>query len=448
MRRVPPIAAILLCALVAGGLPRALVAASLEDVAAWEAEGDVDALLVGLADPSFRVQDASREALARLEEPLGELVAESLRGSEEAHAELAKREDERALPPLIAALRNGIFRANAIEALGAIRHPDGAAALIEHLTRRGEVVRHPRNYWILSRLQDPRAIPVFMEGLEAPEDEIRAASAWALYELVKDRPIPRMVELLHDPSPAVRAPAAWFLFRHPADSARPRLVELLRDLDGQVRIAAVWALAATRDPALFETVAALLDDREPGVRVAAAGAVPMLGEVEVTRDLLLRLVLFDPDAEVREEAAKRLEESGDPLGRHLLGALAGEEAAVAALTRSSDPRAIDALARLLSGTDPLLRESAAGLLARLEQPGARQPLFDLAGGWHPGDRWLATQALLGAAESPGETAGILFRIAIRAGTLVYLLLLAAIVAGLVRLARTRRGREAATVQAP
>jgi len=84
--------------------------------------------------------------------------------------------------------------------------------------------------------------------------------------------------------------------------------------------------------------------------------------------------LGDKYSDVREAAAKALENLGEPLGRLIVQSLEGSEKAREALAAGKDPRAIVPLINVLATWDPNVRAAAAKTLGKLKDPRAVESL--------------------------------------------------------------------------
>ncbi len=120
-------------------------------------------------------------------------------------------------------------------------------------------------------------------------------------------------EALKDPDVALRRKAARKLgpLALTDKDALPALLIALKDEDAEVRVMAVWCLGTYARPKVdmvLPVVTVALDDGDPGVRGAAAQALEKFGvTAKQAGPALARLREHDPDAKVREFAAKALE---------------------------------------------------------------------------------------------------------------------------------------------
>lgn len=193
----------------------------------------------------------------------------------------------------------------------------------------------------LGRDPTPDKIAQIRAYLEAEAPKERAA---AMFKLV-DLEVPDSVELaldgLEDPDGFVRATAATLLGELAAADQIPALREhLLRDSDPVVRQRAAESLATIGGEQAIGALVQALEDPLGRVRLAAIRGVAELAP-ERGLESLMRLVLEDPDWEIRAQAARGLGLAGDPL-------------------------AVPALEAALEDRNEFVRAAAANALRRLE----------------------------------------------------------------------------------
>jgi HEAT repeat protein len=209
-------------------------------------------------------------------------------------------------------------------------------------------------YWMVRKVvesNDPRLVPLLLEGLQRGTDEQRQVAA---INLGSFKPLPigqiarPLIGALRDPDPTVRGNAVTSLMRigyEPRQGALvgPPLVDSLRDPDPRVRRSAAGAFRSMNQAprTAIGGLAQLLRDPDPEVRAEAAfglmgflpparEAVPALMtafgqetdkkvKVSITRALgsvrggareavpMLRAALRDPDADIRDAASTALQ---------------------------------------------------------------------------------------------------------------------------------------------
>lgn len=256
---------------------------------------------------------------------------------EEAATALGSYRDSRAVGPLVAVLKDPdrAVREAAIAALTSI----GEASVVAL----GACLKDPNlnvqeaAAAILSAIGDGRVLDPLIEGLSSADWIVRMHAAKALGRIGEARAAPALMPLLQDKVKAVRAEAANALAAM-GEAAVPLLVEALKHDQWLVRLHAVEALG----------------------RIRSSGAV----------EPLLRVLFNDPDAAVREDAARSLGEIGDPRAVEFLLTAMREPGlrtrAIEALGKIGDRRAVSALIAVVSGTDrpasdrPDLRQAGCG----------------------------------------------------------------------------------------
>jgi HEAT repeat protein len=216
----------------------------------------------------------------------------------------------------------------------------------------------------LGRIGDPRAVEPLIAALKDGDDEVRTGAAVALRAFQDDRAIDALITALKDEDKDVRRYSAYSLgeigdlravepliaaFKdedHPSAPAKalgkigdPRAVELLiaalKDESWGIRDTAAEALGQIGDPRAVEPLTTLLHDEDGNVRKSAILALDNLGwypdnqedgasywaihiKWEIPLDLdfasftQLITALYHPESEVRQAAAQKLGQAGDP----------------------------------------------------------------------------------------------------------------------------------------
>jgi HEAT repeat protein len=254
-----------------------------------------------------------------------ELAAKEAEVRMNAAIALGTRNDPRAVPPLIAALRDPDrhVRDGAEGALVALG-PAALDGLSASLQDRGEASR-PAVARILGKITDVRGmdplkgvlgeanpalarearaalLKVLPVALKDSRTEVRLKAAGWLQDLPDPVAVEPLVEALRDPDVNVRRRAATALGRIGQPAGRA-LLGLMRDPDPQLRRTAVEQLGRIRHPDLLEPLLAALRDPDADVQWWAAWA---LGELGPPAEGELKKRLRDPDRAVQHWAREAL----------------------------------------------------------------------------------------------------------------------------------------------
>jgi len=206
-----------------------------------------------------------------------------------------------------------------------------------------------------AELKDPQLVDVFASLRESPDADIRLAVTRGLRG-ANDAPIRDLLPLLADPEPRVRA------------SAERTLIELVPKAN---------ATAARRET---ETA---LSSADPSIRVAALRLAVAFNAPWV--DGLAAQAARDKDRDVRREAVDVLGRRGQASSAAALVELVNKgadryervHAATALGTVAAPAEALDALAKVASGSDPIVALAAARTLAERRDPRAIPSLVRL-----------------------------------------------------------------------
>ena len=252
----------------------------------------------------------------------------------------------------------------------------------------------------LSRVQDERAVQPLLNALRDPDSIVRANAAAGLGTNAAPEASEPLMALLHDADAGVRGNAAWALGELADETLLPALLPLLNDPTPEVRGKTCWALGnvgeLTGTTALVEPLLALLDDYAeiPNssahlfVCQYAAEALLQIGTdtakqavagwKPIARDKLLPRRIQDlirafqhKDPETRVEASRQLLEIGAVALDSLLEALQTHDNArvrqgvVQTLGRMNDNRAVQPLINTLTDSDPGVWSQATAALATL-----------------------------------------------------------------------------------
>lgn len=256
---------------------------------------------------------------------------------------LGKIGDERAVEPLINALKNkdGDVRRESAEALG--------------------------------KIGDERAVEPLIQALVDGTSNVSKEAAEALGNLGNPRALDPLVQALKDKY-FVREKAVEALGKIPDVRAIEGLIEVQRyevrpavmfTTEVNIKLGAREALKKIGKPAVEPLIRALQDED----RVIREGAAWSLGEIGDERAVTpLIQALKDKHKDVRREAALALRHIGEEATEGLIQALKDEdvevrEAAVAALENKKNERAIEGLIQALKDED--VRREAAEALGRI-----------------------------------------------------------------------------------
>jgi cyclophilin family peptidyl-prolyl cis-trans isomerase/HEAT repeat protein len=247
----------------------------------------------------------------------------------------------------------------------------------------------------LGRLHDTGAIPTIRALLDDPDRSVRAAAALASWKFADAETFldPLIASVSADDA-AVRFASGYALARlaslgtAPASSgasvghlseagvARAKVALLARvsDSSAEVRMQVARGLASPSAGNQLAAVGTLTKDRDPGVRVSAARA---LGYPGIPIKPYLERAMRDPDQGVAVTAIEAVGKvGGAPAEEALMEILPGlpngwlKIAAVGALARVAPSRLPGLVGSLLMNSDPVMRASAAALLAGQKHPEA------------------------------------------------------------------------------
>ena len=203
-------------------------------------------------------------------------------------AETLASADERALYPLIRALRdeNAGVQDAAMRSLVAIGG-EPAAYMTLPLLREGPLLRNTARI-ILKQIGTP-AVPLLHPLLADKDDDVRTFAVDLIADIGSCEYPEELLRLLRaDPNQNVRSSAALAIGALGLRSAAPALVAALRDNEW-VCFSALEALSAIRDEASIDPIGALLADPSDALRYAAIEALGKIGSGAASALLLERL---------------------------------------------------------------------------------------------------------------------------------------------------------------
>jgi HEAT repeat protein len=284
-----------------------------------EQKQDIEGLIKALDHPDNKVRRGATEALDRMGEP--------------------------AVEPLIAALKDG------------------------DRSRRLAVAK------VLGQSSDPRALEPLIAALKDEDWLVRSATARALGRIGDTRVVEPLIAALKDTDYHVRDSAVGALGEIGDPSAVEPLIAALKDKNGKVRWSVIYAL---------DNLGWFPDNQEDSASYWAVN-----GEAEYPLDLdsmsvtQLITALYHPEAQVRQAAAQKLGQAGDPRAvEPLIDALKDvnremRKSAAEALGTIGDPRAVELLIAALKDVNANreMRQSAAEALGKISDPRAVEPLI-------------------------------------------------------------------------
>ncbi len=191
----------------------------------------------------------------------------------------------------------------------------------------------------LSRIEDPKAMAIFNEGLDSanprlrravvealglrhdlgqlakaikdPDVDVRLEAVYGIAMLGGSRTVEPLRRALQDESPEVRRASVTALRRINDPAVVDLLIATVKDADTNVRWLAIHGLRSFQDARAVEVLIGALKDEQSIVRSAAAAT---LGEIPDSRALEpLKAAAEDEDSFVRKHAGAALQELHDAL---------------------------------------------------------------------------------------------------------------------------------------
>ncbi|MFL5261045.1 MAG: HEAT repeat domain-containing protein, partial [Anaeromyxobacteraceae bacterium] len=362
------------------------------------------ALLGWLEDPSWRVRRAAAEQLSRAEPALAvpvlvaSLASEGGAGLRNAAAAALVQIGPPALPALVEALGapGADVRVAVVEILGDVgdrRAASAVAALLGDLDSNARAGAAEA----LGKIGGPEALPALDAALASGDVALRRAALGALGRLRAPPSGARLTALAADRAlrrTALRVaatsddPAALELLAaalaDPSRTAREAALaglgqQRLRGADAR-RVAAAVARAVARAPAAVAAAAAALEDEDLATRAGAVVVLAGSGDARHAR----ALACAAEDERLAALVAEALAALGAGLGDALAPELpslppAAHAAALAALARRGDARALRPLVVALASEDLAARVPAVLALAALGTPEAVDALVEALG---------------------------------------------------------------------
>ena len=401
----------------------------------------VSHILKALNDPDVNVRRTAVEILGRLGEEDVKVVPALLNCLQDADhtvrrdaiEALGQLRSTEAVPALIELLESTEWelRWAATEAIGRI----GASEAVDHLLpllqdSDGYVCRAAVE--ALGHSGDSRTIPHLLQAMNSQKPFVQQAAAKALGQVGKSMTVPYilnaikdeeqefvpkdledalryisdhsvlpfLLEALQDGKPQVRRVAVETLGHLGAGEAGMHLIPLLQDADEHVRHSTVQVLGTLREKNAVVPLIQALQDEKQQIRQAAAQALGFMKADEAVSALIESVSVSSSDYLLRQAAVEALGRIGDSRALEpLLEVLQDREwkarwSAIYALGRIGDEQALPFLHRcLLEEEDTILRKSAAVTLGQLHR---RESVAALSKGLSDEDwqvRWAAVYSL-------------------------------------------------------
>lgn len=244
------------------------------------------------------------------------------------------------------------------------------------LRRLWELQGEQQPYTVTVSRDAPQPVRTAVAALDSHNAEERRSALMTLAQMNHSAAYAALVSAVQHPMRDVRVDAAFLLAKqtHYKDAAAvPGLLDALQDEDPRLRAAACKALGDIGDgSAVADLLRLMVQDPDANIRWQATGALGKMGATAVPG---LTAALKDEDWKVRRSAAEALWAMREPAAvPGLVEALADKndivrQAAASALEGMSD-MAMSALLDAIKSRDPLLSKGAAEMLQRIGSPEA------------------------------------------------------------------------------
>jgi len=286
---------------------------------------------------------------------------------------LAKIEDERAVPSLLAALKDkeSAIRVIAAKALGKFKEDSINEALIAALSDSHPEVRIAAAVSLRTNASE-KAIPALQTALEDPNEGVRAYVAKTL-DALKWSPKNDLEHILRAVALGKLEEAATYK----ALAVEP-LLSVLRTGIYYKRLEALEALSKIADARIVAPLITALKDEDDCVRARVVEVLGRLGDARAVEPLIARL--RDESSQVRAMAVEGLSRLGDnralkPLILSLMDkSVDVRKAAAEALRKLKSAWAVEPLLKMLQDSDSDLREMVVSALGTIGDARAIQNL--------------------------------------------------------------------------
>ncbi|HKV76184.1 MAG TPA: M56 family metallopeptidase [Gemmatimonadales bacterium] len=266
------------------------------------------------AAPIVLQQDTARPPVAPPAAPAGKSRFEQPAKPAQAAGPKATRTDEQTADDRANALARTLrsdssARVRRVAAWGLQRYAEtdvGESALIAALGTDTDTDVREMSAWALSGARRSTiAGAALTKAIRADKSpKVRATAVWAAGVNGDDASLDALVGVLADPDPDVREVAAWAIGNCRPDKAPAVLVKGLKDSESRVRLTTAWALYNIRDPQSADAIEqAFGHEVDPEVQRGLIRALGAMGDRSV--DLLEKLVTSS-DPQIREVAVTAL----------------------------------------------------------------------------------------------------------------------------------------------
>lgn len=182
----------------------------------------------------------------------------------------------------------------------------GSQALIQALAGDSDAEVREMAVWALADgHRRPGAAAAIARAMREDKDaKVRATAVWAAGEVGDEIALEPLIATLGDANPKLRETAAWAIGSIEPSKAPAALVSLLKDSDRGVRMTAAWALYTISDETSSEALeAAFQKESDPEVREGMIRALGSMGDRAVPT---LQRLITSSDPKVRQVAITAL----------------------------------------------------------------------------------------------------------------------------------------------
>ncbi len=285
-------------------------------------------------------------------------------------------------------------REEAIEALGRIGDKRAVQPLVEIIQKKDSSTLIPA-VKALKALDSSEAFPFLLSMLEYPDSNVRAFAAWELRDMNDSRAVDPLISLLeNDDSWIVRRNATWSLGDIGDKCATPKLINAFKNPGKYYVIAVEDALIRIDDTTAVPDMINELGGNNAGYAARVLGHLKDKRAVEPLINALKSGGRF-----TKEEAIKALGQLGDKKAvEPLIAELSDSNARIRneACNALVDLgiQSVEPLIEALETEDTLIVKQSVGILGRIKDRRAIEPLITQIHGSIKGIRWESAVALL------------------------------------------------------